>query len=99
MKGNKVGCVVPDEDDEDKELENSNGEGSSSSSSSSNSNSSAVKPQNDHVHLLGIAGRHVNFKANMEVLFEELLMEFNVKGADTRKFCAEKLKKSQPASS
>ncbi|CAM0957315.1 unnamed protein product [Alopecurus aequalis] len=85
MEGNKVGSVVPDEDDEGKELENSNAEGSSSSS--------AVNP------LRAGAGRALTFKANMEVLFEELLMEFNVKGADTRKFCAEKLKKNQPASS
>ena len=87
MEGNKVGSVVPDEDDEGKELENSNAEGSSSS---------AVKAQNSKVDLR--AGRTATFKANMEVLFEELLMEFNVKGADTRKFCAEKLKKSQPTS-
>jgi len=89
MAGNKVGCVVPEEDGEGKELESSNAEGSSSSSS-------AVKGQNNQVDLR--AGRAGTFKANMEVLFEELLMEFNVKGADTRKFCAEKLKNSQPSS-
>ncbi|KAM3401533.1 hypothetical protein ACQJBY_005949 [Aegilops geniculata] len=91
MEGNKVGSIVPDEDDEDKELESANAEGSSSSS--------AVKPKNNQVDLRAGAGvvRPASFKTNMEVLFEELLMEFNVKGADTKKFCAEKLKKSQPA--
>lgn len=95
MEGNKVGCVVPEEDDEGKELESSKAEGSSSSSSSN----SLVKPHSNKVELAAAAGRAVTFKAHMEVLFEELLMEFNVKGADTKKFCAEKLKKSQPTSS
>ncbi|KQK06934.1 putative ubiquitin-conjugating enzyme E2 38 [Brachypodium distachyon] len=89
MEGNKVGSVVPSNDNEDKELENTSAEGSSSSG--------AGKTQNKKVDLR--AGRTVTFKTNMEVLFEELLMEFNVKGADTKKFCVEKLKKSQPAAS
>ncbi|XBI82079.1 hypothetical protein VPH35_090853 [Triticum aestivum] len=51
----------------------------------------------DNANKHARAGRPASFKAKMEVLFEELLMELNVKGADTRKFCAEKLKKSQSA--
>ncbi|XP_037432748.1 putative ubiquitin-conjugating enzyme E2 38 [Triticum dicoccoides] len=92
MEGNEVGSVVPDEG---KELENANAEGSS--------NSNAVKPKK----CAGAGRRTASFKADTKVLFEELLVEFNVKGADTKKFCAEKskkprqkkkkLKKSQPA--
>ncbi|XP_037441572.1 putative ubiquitin-conjugating enzyme E2 38 [Triticum dicoccoides] len=84
MKGNEVGSMVPDEEDEGKDLDNANAEGTSICN--------VVKPKK-HAR----AGRPTSFKAKMEVLFEELLMEFNVKGADTRKFCAEKLKKSQSA--
>ena len=85
MEGNEVGSVVPDEDDEGKELENANAEGSSSSN--------AVKPKK----RAGAGRRTPSFNADTKVLFEELLVEFNLKGADTKKFCAEKLKKSQPA--
>ncbi|XP_062180619.1 probable ubiquitin-conjugating enzyme E2 26 isoform X2 [Phragmites australis] len=84
MKGHEVGSKVPEEE-EDKE-ESKNSEGSSSSS--------AVKPQHNKPGLR--TGRSPSFKTNLEVLFEELLMEFNVKGADTAKFRAEKLK-NQPA--
>ncbi|KAF7073158.1 hypothetical protein CFC21_078193 [Triticum aestivum] len=83
MEGNRVGSVVPGEDDEGKELEIVNAQGPSSSD--------VVKPEKHE----GAGRRTASFKAKMEVLFEELLMEFNVKGAHTRKFCAEKLKKSQ----
>ncbi|XP_023156584.1 uncharacterized protein [Zea mays] len=38
-----------------------------------------------------------SFDTSLKVLYEDLLMEFNVKGADTRKFMIEKLKKDQPA--
>ncbi|KAL6624721.1 hypothetical protein ACP70R_032042 [Stipagrostis hirtigluma subsp. patula] len=89
MEGHMVGSVVPEEDNEGKEQESKNGEGSSSSS--------AAKPQNSNSELRG--SRSASFKANLEVLFEELLMEFNVKGADTARFRAEKLKKNQPAAS
>ncbi|KAF8733500.1 hypothetical protein HU200_014798 [Digitaria exilis] len=37
------------------------------------------------------------FNTNVKTLYEDLLMEFNVKGADTRKFLVEKLKKNEPA--
>jgi ubiquitin-conjugating enzyme E2 O len=43
------------------------------------------------------AYRSPTFNPNLEVLFEELLMEFNVKGADTAKFREQKLLKSQQA--
>ncbi|VAI33792.1 unnamed protein product [Triticum turgidum subsp. durum] len=92
MEGNEVGSVVPDEDDEGKELENANAEGSSSSN--------AVKPKK----RAGAGRRTPSFNADTKVLFEELLVEFNLKGADTKKFCVEKskktrqkMKKSQPA--
>ncbi|XP_062231047.1 probable ubiquitin-conjugating enzyme E2 25 isoform X2 [Phragmites australis] len=85
MKGHEVGSRVPEEEEEGKE-ESKNSEGSSSSS--------AAKPQHNKLALR--TGHGPSFKPNLEVLFEELLMEFNVKGADTAKFRAEKLK-NQPA--
>lgn len=41
--------------------------------------------------------RRSSFNPSLKVLYEDLLMEFNVKGADTRKFIDEKLKKNKPA--
>ncbi|CAN6330956.1 unnamed protein product [Urochloa humidicola] len=84
MEGHEVGSKVPE--DEDKK-ENEDGEGSSSSSM-------ALTQQNKPA-LRG--NRNNTFKTNLEVLFEELLMEFNVKGADTAKFRAQKLKNQQVA--
>ncbi|XP_020166044.1 putative ubiquitin-conjugating enzyme E2 38 [Aegilops tauschii subsp. strangulata] len=43
----------------------------------------------------GAGRRTASFKGDMKVLFEELLVEFSVKGADTKKFCAEKVKKTR----
>ncbi|KAL5230950.1 hypothetical protein ABZP36_029726 [Zizania latifolia] len=86
MKGHKVGSIVPDEDEDGKQGDTDAG-GSSSSS--------GVKPQLNNMDL---STRHAtHFKTNMVVLFEELLMEFNVKGADTKRFCDEKLKRNQPS--
>ncbi|KAL6865270.1 hypothetical protein ACP4OV_016421 [Aristida adscensionis] len=90
MEGHTVGSVVPEEDDEGKEQESKRGEGSS--------RSSAVKTPSSKNSALRGSGSG-SFKAKLEVLFEELLMEFNVKGADTSRFRAEKLKKNQPAAS
>ncbi|KAK3137230.1 hypothetical protein QOZ80_5BG0449480 [Eleusine coracana subsp. coracana] len=84
MEGFKVGSRVPEEEEECK-----NGEGSSSSS--------VAKPQQNKSALQNY--RCTSFNVNMGVLFEELLMEFNVKGADTAKFRAEKLKNQQAAAS
>ncbi|TVU03170.1 hypothetical protein EJB05_51302 [Eragrostis curvula] len=86
MEGYKVGSRVPEDEDECKE-DCKNGEGASSSS--------AAKPQQNKSALQTYRGP--SFKTNLEVLFEELLMEFNVKGADTAKFRAEKLKNQQAA--
>nr|CAB3459785.1 unnamed protein product [Digitaria exilis] len=83
IEGHEVGCKVPAEDEEKKESQD--GEGSSSSSV-------ALTPQNKPKFR---SNRSPSFKPNLEVLFEELLMEFNVKGADTAKFRAQKLKNQQ----
>uniref|UniRef100_A0A0D9WE47 E2 ubiquitin-conjugating enzyme n=1 Tax=Leersia perrieri TaxID=77586 RepID=A0A0D9WE47_9ORYZ len=84
MEGHKVGCLVPSDDENGKQQEDINAGGSSSSSGANKK--SDLCPN-----------RPPSFKINMAVLFEELLMEFNVKGADTKKFCVEKLKKNQQA--
>ncbi|WVZ97128.1 hypothetical protein U9M48_042684 [Paspalum notatum var. saurae] len=83
MEGYEVGSKVPEED-EGKD-QNQNGEGSSTSS--------VAKPQQNKPPLR--TNRNASFKTNLEILFEELLMEFNVKGANTAKFRAEKLKNQQ----
>ncbi|EEE62903.1 hypothetical protein OsJ_17708 [Oryza sativa Japonica Group] len=88
MEGHKVGSVVPNEDEEDAKQQDDTDAGGSGSSS-------GAKPQPEKPDLC--KGRAASFKTNMAVLFEELLMEFNVKGADTKKFCDEKLKKNQQA--
>ncbi|RCV15741.1 hypothetical protein SETIT_3G082200v2 [Setaria italica] len=84
MEGHEVGSKVPEEEDK---KESQDGEGSSSSST-------ALTQQNKPA-LRG--NRSASFKSNLEVLFEELLMEFNVKGADTAKFREQKLLKNQQA--
>ncbi|XP_006654169.2 putative ubiquitin-conjugating enzyme E2 38 [Oryza brachyantha] len=88
MEGHKVGSIVPNEDEDGKQQDNTDAAGSSSSSG-------GAKSQPKSIDLC--TGRAESFKTNMTVLFEELLMEFNVKGADTKKFCVEKLKKNQQA--
>ena len=80
MEGHEVGSKVPEEDEDTKGCQN--GEGSSSSTT--------AKPQQNKPALR--TNRNASFKTNLEVLFEELLMEFNVKGANTARFRAEKLK-------
>lgn len=82
MEGYKIGSRVPEEEEDGKE-DCKKGEGSSSS-----------KPRQNKSALQ--TGRCPTFNTNMGILFEELLMEFNVKGADTARFRAEKLK-NQPA--
>lgn len=83
MEGHEVGSKVPEEDEQKKESHC--GEGSSSSSV-------ALTPQKKPAFR---SNRNPYFKTNLEVLFEELLMEFNVKGADTARFRAQKLKNQQ----
>ncbi|CAD6272513.1 unnamed protein product [Miscanthus lutarioriparius] len=80
MEGHEVGSKVPEEDVDTKGCQN--GEGSSCSTT--------AKPQQNKPALR--TNRNASFKTNLEVLFEELLMEFNVKGANTARFRAEKLK-------
>lgn len=82
MEGNLVGSVVPEEEESE-----CNDTGASSSSSTPKQD--PIKPD--------IIGRRNQFYTNLATLFEDLLMEFNVKGADTRKFVEEKRKKNQPA--
>ncbi|KAG8067553.1 hypothetical protein GUJ93_ZPchr0005g14328 [Zizania palustris] len=86
MEGHKVGSVVPDEDENGTQQGDADVGGSSSSSE--------AKPPRDKTDLC--TRRAASFQTNMEVLFDELLMEFNVKGADTKKFCDEKLRKNKP---
>lgn len=83
MEGYEVGSKVPEEEEGKKQSQN--GEGSSTSS--------VAKSQQNKPPLRSY--RNPSFKGNLEILFEELLMEFNVKGANTAKFRAEKLKNQQ----
>ncbi|KAL6850228.1 hypothetical protein ACP4OV_020855 [Aristida adscensionis] len=79
MAGNKVGSVVPEEEEEPE---------SSFGGAGASSSSKAQKPEPNKTHI-----RRDTFNSHLKTLFEDLLMEFNVKGADTRKFIEEKLKK------
>ncbi|KQJ82186.1 putative ubiquitin-conjugating enzyme E2 38 isoform X2 [Brachypodium distachyon] len=89
MEGHTIGSVVPEEDESE---ESGGGAGASSSS---------VAPPKEDQGLMDVFGlfgtRRIQFVPDLKTLFEDLLMEFNVKGADTRKFLEEKLKKNQPA--
>ncbi|XP_062188925.1 putative ubiquitin-conjugating enzyme E2 38 [Phragmites australis] len=85
MEGNNVGSAVPEEEEESEDI---------SGNAAASSSSDAPKPQPNKANLLT---KRTTFNASLKMLFEDLLMEFNVKGADTRKFLAEKLKKNQPA--
>uniref|UniRef100_I1NLL4 E2 ubiquitin-conjugating enzyme n=1 Tax=Oryza glaberrima TaxID=4538 RepID=I1NLL4_ORYGL len=90
MEGHKVGSVVPEEE----EPEYGDAGASTSSASASAAAAAALKPRPDKVDSVS---RRPTFNDNLKTLFEELLMEFNVKGADTAKFLAEKVKKSSGA--
>ncbi|KAJ1281846.1 hypothetical protein BS78_03G005200 [Paspalum vaginatum] len=89
MAGNDIGSVVPDEEEEESECK-SDAVGASSSSSNA-PKAGAAAPKANHLT------RRVTFNTSLKTLYEDLLMEFNVKGADTAKFNVEKLKKNQPA--
>ncbi|KAI5006163.1 hypothetical protein ZWY2020_033406 [Hordeum vulgare] len=88
LEGNMVGSEVPEEEEPEY-----NAYGPSSSSSSSSSN----VPKKQDVMRVDPLGRRTQFSDSLKTLFEDLLMEFNVKGADTRKFLEEKVKKNLPA--
>jgi ubiquitin-conjugating enzyme E2 O len=94
MAGNDIGSVVPeDEDEEDSEYKSGDAGASSSSSTAPK-----PKPKPGLIKAIPPNGRSSgSFNPSLKVLYEDLLMEFNVKGADTRKFIVEKLKKNQPA--
>ncbi|XP_040376167.1 putative ubiquitin-conjugating enzyme E2 38 [Oryza brachyantha] len=81
MEGHKVGSVVPEWVEEPE-----HGDAGASTSSSA-----AAAPQPQPAKL---GNRRLTFINKLKTLFEELLMEFNVKGADTAMFLAEKLKSS-----
>ena len=81
-----VGSEVPEEEEVEYD-----GTGASSSSSSSS------VPKKQEVLRVDPLGRRTQFTDNLKTLFEDLLMEFNVKGADTRKFLEDKVKKNLPA--
>lgn len=87
MEGNDVGSVVPEEEEEESECKSSDVGASSSSSNEPKLGVVKAKPPT----------RRTTFNTNLKTLYEDLLMEFNVKGADTRKFLVEKLKKNEPA--
>jgi ubiquitin-conjugating enzyme E2 O len=92
MAGNDIGSVVPEDEDEE-ESEYKRGDAGASSSSIS-----APKPKPGVIKAIPPNRRSsCSFNPSLKVLYEDLLMEFNVKGADTRKFIVEKLKKNQPA--
>lgn len=82
MEGNKIGSVVPEEEE------------SIGSDAGASSSSDPLKQRPNKVDALS---RRSQFNTNLKTLFEELLMEFNVKGADTERFLAEKVKQNQPA--
>ena len=87
MEGNDVGSVVPEEEEEESECKNSDAGASSSSSNAPKPGAVKANPPT----------RRITFNTSLKTLYEDLLMEFNVKGADTRRFIVEKLKKNQPA--
>ncbi|WVZ72937.1 hypothetical protein U9M48_021319 [Paspalum notatum var. saurae] len=87
MEGNDIGSVVPEEDESECKIDAMG----ASSSSSNAPKAGAVAPRTNHLT------RRTTFNASLKTLYEDLLMEFNVKGADTAKFNVEKLKKNQPA--
>ncbi|OEL13963.1 putative ubiquitin-conjugating enzyme E2 26 [Dichanthelium oligosanthes] len=87
MEGNDIGSVVPEEEEESE----------CKSSDAGASSSSSVAPRPGAAHKANPSTRRSTFNTNLKTLYEDLLMEFNVKGADTRKFIVEKLKKNQPA--
>jgi ubiquitin-conjugating enzyme E2 O len=84
LEGNAIGSVVP----EDKEESGCFGDAGASSSN---------EPPKVVTRWANPFNKRGAFNAGLKTLFEDLLMEFNVKGADTRKFIAEKLKKNLPA--
>ena len=87
MEGNDVGSVVPEEEEEESECKNSDAGASSSSSNAPKPGAVKANPPT----------RRITFNTSLKTLYEDLLMEFNVKGADTRRFIVEKLKKNRPA--
>jgi ubiquitin-conjugating enzyme E2 O len=86
MEGNAIGSVVPEDEEESDCL--CSDAGASSSSETLNTVPSTVNP---------LAKPRTSFNTSLKTLFEDLLMEFNVKGADTRKFLVEKIKKNLSA--
>ncbi|XP_078174686.1 putative ubiquitin-conjugating enzyme E2 38 [Carex rostrata] len=83
-KGVMIGSKIPDEEEEDEEMQQNEAE--------------ETRPP---IQLPAPHGytTSVNFKANLAKLYEDLLMEFTVKGADTDKFLAEKRRERLAASS
>jgi ubiquitin-conjugating enzyme E2 O len=96
MEGHDVGSVVPEEEEES-DCKSSEAWAAGSSSSSSSSSSNAPKPGAAVNATKPLSRRVITFNSSLMTLYEDLLMEFNVKGADTRKFIVEKLKKNNPA--
>ncbi|KAF0917533.1 hypothetical protein E2562_020910 [Oryza meyeriana var. granulata] len=84
MEGHKVGSVLPEEEEGPEYGD------AGASTSSAAAAAAAPKLQPDKVDTIS---RRPTFNDNLKTLFEELLMEFNVKGADTARFLAEKVKK------
>jgi ubiquitin-conjugating enzyme E2 O len=89
MAGNDIGSVVPEEEEEEEEEE-------SSEHKSGDAGASGSAPELGVIKAIPTK-RRSSFNPSLKVLYEDLLMEFNVKGADTRKFIDEKLKKNKPA--
>lgn len=88
MAGNDIGSVVPEEEEEEEE--------ESSEHKSGDAGASGSAPELGVIKAIPTK-RRSSFNPSLKVLYEDLLMEFNVKGADTRKFIDEKLKKNKPA--
>ncbi|KAF3328782.1 putative ubiquitin-conjugating enzyme E2 38 [Carex littledalei] len=83
-KGVMVGSKIPDEEEENEEKQQDEAE--------------ETGPTIQLPAPYGFT-TSVNFKACLAKLYEDLLMEFTVKGADTDKFLAEKRRERQAASS
>lgn len=83
-KGVMIGSKIPDEEEEDEEMQQNEAE----------ETRPTIQLPAPHGYTTS-----VNFKANLAKLYEDLLMEFTVKGADTDKFLAEKRRERLAASS
>lgn len=82
MEGVMIGSKIPDEEEENEEKQQLE--------------ATESEPKEPLAAPYGFRASDV-FKASLAKLYEDLLMEFTVKGADTDKFLAEKRRERQAA--